>query len=140
MSTDCGCNPPTDPEVPTPEICNPVTYDEPAATPEPCCLGCYYEDMLTSWLKPSVEDEDTLLAVCDSSRFMVGQCISVLGSNGLGGVYKITALLDGAVSVDPFEPDLYDVGGPGTVSGGRIIPMAACPLTAEAITALVTPA
>ena len=27
---DCGCNPPADPEVPTPEICNPVTYDDPA--------------------------------------------------------------------------------------------------------------
>ena len=138
MST-CGCTD-TNPATPLPPNCNAIPpYAEPAPSPEPCCLGCYYEEMQTSWLKPSVEDEDTLLAVCDSGRFMVGQCISILGTNGLGGVYKITALLEGAVSVDPFEPDLYDIGGAGTVVSGRIIPMAVCPLTAEVLTGLVTP-
>ena len=136
MSTDCGCNPPTDPEVPTPEICNPVTYDEPAATPEPCCMACVFDDMAENWVKP-VGNATALLPVCDVTRFRQGQCVAVIGTNGFGGVYHIESVLTGEIEVSIHDGDTFDIGGAGTVQGGRVYLLPVCPMTQADLISLI---
>lgn len=139
MSTDCGCTPPADPVVPTPEICNPVTYDEPTATPEPCCLGCVFDELAAPWTKPSGEATN-FVPVCDPTRYRVDQCVFIAGANGKGGVYHVTAVGEDNIEVSIHDGTTYDIGGAGNVIAGRVYPLPLCPMTAQDLIDIVSTA
>lgn len=137
--SNCGCNNST-PAATAPPNCSPIPayVDPPTTETEPCCLACVYDELTAAWTKPA-EEASAPLPVCDSSRYMQGQCVFVLGSNGLGGTYSITALLDGAIEVTPHDGANFDVGGPGNVVGGRVFLLPSCPLTPQQLIDIVSP-
>lgn len=137
--SNCGCNNST-PAATAPPNCSPIPayVDPPTTETEPCCLACVYDELTVEWTKPE-EETEIPLPVCDSSRYMQGQCVFVLGTNGLGGTYSITAILDDAITVEPHDGANFDVGGPGNVVGGRVFLLPSCPLTQQALIDIVSP-
>lgn len=138
MSTDCGCTPPADPVVPTPEICNPVTYDDPVATPEPCCLGCVFDELAAAWTKPAGEATN-FVPVCDPTRYRVDQCVFIAGTNGLGGVYHIETIGETSIEVSIHDGATFDVGGVGNVIAGRVYLLPVCPTTQQGLINIIAP-
>lgn len=136
--SDCGCNKTEPVVVPTPALCAPVCYDEPVTTPAPCCLGCVYEDLDSNWVKPSGEATG-ILPVCDATKFRQGQCVAVLGTNGLGGVYSIDSVGTDSIEVLIHDGDTFDIGGAGTIQGGRIYLLPVCPTTQQGLIDIVAP-
>jgi hypothetical protein len=138
MST-CGCTD-TNPATPLPPNCNAIpAYVEPTEPETTCCMACVFDDMTSNWVKP-VGEATALLPVCDVTRFRQNQCVFVLGTNGLGGVYHVDALLDDEIQVSIHDGTTFDVGGPGTVQGGRVYLLPLCPLTQEELADLVSEA
>lgn len=137
--SNCGCIEST-PAATAPPNCSPIPayVDPPTTETEPCCLACVYDELTVEWTKPE-EETEIPLPVCDSSRYMQGQCVFVLGTNGLGGTYSITAILDDAITVEPHDGANFDVGGPGNVVGGRVFLLPSCPLTQQALIDIVSP-
>lgn len=136
--SDCACKKTEPVVVPTPAVCAPVCYDEPVVTPEPCCLGCVYEDLDSNWVKPSGEAAG-ILPVCDATKFRQGQCVAVLGTNGLGGVYSIDSVGTDSIEVLIHDGDTFDIGGAGTIQGGRVYLLPVCPTTQQGLIDIVAP-
>lgn len=131
MST-CGCTD-TNPATPLPPNCNAIpAYAEPVAPETSCCMACVFDDLAANWVKP-VGEASALLPVCDVTRFRQGQCVAVIGTNGLGGVYHIDAILTDEIEVTIHDGATYDIGGAGTVQGGRVYLLPVCPLSQAAL-------
>ena len=131
MST-CGCTD-TNPATPLPPNCNAIpAYAEPATPETTCCMACVFDDLEANWTKP-VGEATALLPVCDVTRFREDQCVAVVGTNGLGGVYKVEAVLTGELELSIYDGATYDIGGAGTVQGGRVYLLPVCPLSQEAL-------
>ena len=133
MTTPCGCTTPT-PDTPVPANCNPIPpYAEPVIPDaSPCCMACVFDDLEANWVKP-VGEATGILPVCDVTRFRDDQCVAVVGTNGKGGVYKIEAVLTDSIQVVTHGGATYDIGGAGTVQGGRLYLLPVCPLTQAAL-------
>lgn len=127
MST-CGCTD-TNPATPLPPNCNAIpAYEEPTVPDAVCCMACVFDDMEANWVKP-VGEATAIIPVCDATRFRDDQCVAVVGTNGLGGVYKVDAVLSDSIQVVIHGGTTYDIGGAGTVQGGRLYLLPVCPLT-----------
>lgn len=138
--SDCNCNQTTPPPAATtPANCNPIPAYVETAILEPCCMACVFDDMVANWVKP-VGEATGLLPVCDVTRFRQGQCVTVLGTNGLGGTYHVEAVLTDSIEVSIHDGDTYDVGGAGTVQGGRIYLLPTCPLTQAELISVISSA
>ena len=136
MTTPCGCTTPT-PDTPVPANCNPIPpYAEPVIPDAACCMACVFDDLEANWVKP-VGSATGILPVCDVTRFREDQCVAVVGTNGKGGVYKVDAVLTDSIQVVIHDGTTYDIGGAGTVQGGRLYLLPTCPLTQEALIELI---
>lgn len=137
MST-CGCTD-TNPATPLPPNCNAIpVYAEPVAPDtSPCCMACVFDDLEANWVKP-VGEATALLPVCDVTRFRADQCVAVVGTNGKGGVYKIEAVLTDEIELSIYDGTTYDIGGAGTVLGGRVYLLPVCPLTQAQVISLIS--
>ena len=136
MTTPCGCTTPT-PDTPVPANCNPIPpYAEPVIPDAACCMACVFDDLEANWVKP-VGEATGILPVCDVTRFREDQCVAVVGTNGLGGVYKVDAVLTDSIQVVIHDGTTYDIGGAGTVQGGRLYLLPTCPLTQETLIELI---
>lgn len=134
--SDCGCTN-TTPAVPLPPNCNAIpVYAEPATPEASCCMACVFDDMADNWVKP-VGEASALLPVCDVTRFRQGQCVAVIGTNGLGGVYHIDAILTDEIQVTIHDGATFDIGGAGTVQGGRVYLLPVCPLAQSELISLI---
>ena len=128
----CGCTTPT-PDTPVPANCNPIPpYAEPVIPDAACCMACVFDDLEANWVKP-VGEATGILPVCDVTRFREDQCVAVVGTNGKGGVYKVDAVLTDSIQVIIHDGTTYDIGGAGTVQGGRVYLLPVCPLTQAAL-------
>jgi hypothetical protein len=135
MST-CGCTD-TNPATPLPPNCNAIpAYEEPTVPDAVCCMACVFDDMEANWVKP-VGEATAILPVCDATRFREDQCVAVIGTNGLGGVYKVDAVLSDSIQVVIHGGTTYDIGGAGTVQGGRLYLLPVCPLSQESLIELI---
>lgn len=136
MST-CGCTD-TNPATPVPPNCNAIPAYAPPATPATtCCMACVFDDLEANWVKP-VGEATALLPVCDVTRFREDQCVAVVGTNGKGGVYKVEAVLTGEIELSIYAGTTYDIGGAGTVQGGRVYLLPVCPLTQAQVISLIS--
>lgn len=132
MSTPCGCTD-TNPATPIPPNCNAIPpYEEPTVPDAACCMACVFDDLANNWVKP-VGSATAIIPVCDASRFRDDQCVAVIGTNGLGGVYKVDAVLSDSIQVVIHDGTTYDIGGAGTVQGGRVYLLPVCPLSQAAL-------
>ena len=137
MTTPCGCTTPT-PDTPVPANCNPIPpYAEPVIPDDACCMACVFDDLEANWVKP-VGEATGILPVCDVTRFREDQCVAVVGTNGKGGVYKVDAVLTDSIQVVIHDGTTYDIGGAGTVQGGRLYLLPTCPLTQSEVISLIS--